>query len=202
MNVDWRNREAGGFEIENVFNSISDFVSVHDNEYRIIRANSALCTFLGRSEAELVGRKCYKVFHNRDSVWPGCPLIRMHKEKIPVREVVEDNFIGIPLLISCSPVHDENGRLTGAVHIGRDISRERAAEQDKDRTISELKEILNNIKGLHGVLTMCAACKGIRNDGGEWERIEKYLSEANGVIFSHGICPACSKKLYSYPDCS
>ena len=196
MNIDWLGTEAGGFEIENVFNSISDFVSIHDNDFRIIRANSALCAYLGQAEEELVGRKCYTVFHNRDSVWPGCPFIRMHIEKIPVREVVEDNFIGMPLLISCSPVHDENGRVLGAVHIGRDISRERAAEQEKERIIFELQETLSKMKRFHGVLTMCAACKDIRNDSGGGGRIEKYLIDNTEVIFSHGICPSCSKRLY------
>lgn len=196
MNDGWRNREAGGFEIDQVLNAFSDFVSIHDNEFRIIRANSALCTFLGRSEADLVGRKCYAVLHDRGSVWPGCPLIRMQHEKIPVKEVVEDDVIGIPLLISCSPIHDENGRVLGAVHIGRDISGERAAEREKERMSSELKETVNSIKRMHGFLTMCAACKNIRNDEGAWERIEEYLSQEKGVIVSHGICPACSKKLY------
>ena len=46
------------------------------------------------------------------------------------------------------------------------------------------------------VLTICAACKRIRNDGGYWERIETYIRDHSEAEFSHGICPECEKRLY------
>lgn len=62
----------------------------------------------------------------------------------------------------------------------------------------ELKHTLAEIKQLRGYLPICASCKKIRNDGGYWEQIEKYISEHSEAEFTHGLCPECAKRLY--PD--
>jgi hypothetical protein len=53
-------------------------------------------------------------------------------------------------------------------------------------------------KMLEGILPICASCKKIRNEKGEYERIEKYVSEHSEASFSHTICPECGKKLYPF----
>ena len=49
---------------------------------------------------------------------------------------------------------------------------------------------------LEGMLPICAYCKNIRNDKGDWERMEAYISRRSEAEFSHGICPSCSEKHY------
>ena len=66
------------------------------------------------------------------------------------------------------------------------------------RLNSKLKEALENVKVLSGLLPICANCKSIRNDGGYWKAVEEYISEKTDVHFSHSLCPACIDKLY--PD--
>ncbi len=51
---------------------------------------------------------------------------------------------------------------------------------------------------LEGILPICASCKRIRNEKGEYEQIEKYIMARTEASFSHGICQECAKKLY--PD--
>ncbi|RPI03968.1 MAG: response regulator [Ignavibacteriae bacterium] len=62
----------------------------------------------------------------------------------------------------------------------------------------ELKDALENIKVLNGLLPICASCKSIRNDKGYWKAVEEYITENTEVHFSHSLCPACIDKLY--PD--
>jgi DNA-binding response OmpR family regulator len=64
------------------------------------------------------------------------------------------------------------------------------------RTHIELKHARDEIRTLRGILPVCANCKSIRNDTGEWETMETYLHEHSEAEFSHGLCPACLKKLY------
>jgi DNA-binding response OmpR family regulator len=71
-------------------------------------------------------------------------------------------------------------------------------EIEREGLINELQNALNEVKRLSGLLPICASCKSIRDDKGYWQRIEKYMSEHAEVQFSHGICPACARKLY--PD--
>lgn len=60
----------------------------------------------------------------------------------------------------------------------------------------ELRNALAEIKTLSGLLPICTSCKNIRDDKGYWNRIESYISQHTQAEFSHGICPACAKKLY------
>ena len=71
-------------------------------------------------------------------------------------------------------------------------------ELEKDSLILELKEALDNVKTLRGMLPICASCKKIRDDNGYWNQIESYIKHHSEAEFSHGICPECTQKLYPY----
>lgn len=66
------------------------------------------------------------------------------------------------------------------------------AEREKERTIAELREALQTIKTLNGLLPICASCKKIRDDSGYWSQLESYISDHSGAEFSHSICPECT----------
>lgn len=68
-------------------------------------------------------------------------------------------------------------------------------EKDKERLIHELREALDNVRRLRGLLPICAYCKKIRDDKGYWNQLEAYLSERSEVSFTHGICPDCAKRI-------
>lgn len=84
--------------------------------------------------------------------------------------------------------------------IDRDITERKAAELEKEHLISELKEALENIDTLKGLLPICAWCKKIRDDKGYWKGVEAYISEHSKAEFSHGICPECMEKITSKED--
>ena len=44
---------------------------------------------------------------------------------------------------------------------------------------------------LSGLLRICAWCKKIRDDQGDWKDIETFLAAHSQAHFTHGICPAC-----------
>jgi K+-sensing histidine kinase KdpD len=58
------------------------------------------------------------------------------------------------------------------------------------------RSLQRRVKILEGMLPICAHCKNIRNDKGDWERMEAYISRRSEAQFSHGICPSCSDKHY------
>lgn len=63
-------------------------------------------------------------------------------------------------------------------------------------TITELREALNHIKTLRGIVPICAKCKKIRDDKGYWERVEVYVTRHSEAQFSHGLCPDCMEAMY------
>jgi hypothetical protein len=66
----------------------------------------------------------------------------------------------------------------------------------REKLNTELFETLAQIKRLEGLLPICAACKQIRNERGEWELMEKYITAHSEARFSHSVCPECARRLY------
>ncbi len=51
------------------------------------------------------------------------------------------------------------------------------------------------IKMLRGLIPICAWCgKKIRDEKGNWERVEEYVSDHSKAKFTHGMCPECYSK--------
>ncbi len=50
------------------------------------------------------------------------------------------------------------------------------------------------VRVLEGFLPICSWCKRIRNEEGQWEQMEVYITERSEAEFTHGICPDCQKK--------
>jgi hypothetical protein len=70
--------------------------------------------------------------------------------------------------------------------------------RDLHRKNRELKEAHSKIKILSGIVPICMHCKGIRDDKGYWNQLEKYITEHSEAQFSHGICDKCLEK--HHPD--
>jgi hypothetical protein len=70
-------------------------------------------------------------------------------------------------------------------------------EEEREKLITKLQEVLDSIKILKGLLSICANCKKIRDDKGYWNQIEVYIRDRSDAEFSHSICPDCAKQLYS-----
>ncbi|MGD9210153.1 MAG: MCP four helix bundle domain-containing protein [Desulfobacteraceae bacterium] len=77
------------------------------------------------------------------------------------------------------------------------ISSEKAL-QDKNQ---KLKQALDEIRTLHGIIPICSNCKQIRDDKGAWKQLEEYIQTHSEAKFSHSLCPHCLAKLYpEYSD--
>lgn len=66
-----------------------------------------------------------------------------------------------------------------------------------EQRTTELEQAKAEVKVLSGFLPICASCKDIRSDTGEWEQIESYIRDHSEAEFSHSYCPKCAQKLYS-----
>ena len=64
--------------------------------------------------------------------------------------------------------------------------------------IGYTNKMFRRMKYLEGLLAVCASCKKIRDEKGNWHQIESYIRERSEVEFSHSICPECAERLY--PD--
>jgi hypothetical protein len=81
--------------------------------------------------------------------------------------------------------------------IAIEINERKQAQIEKDHLIAELKESLEKVRTLEGIIPICMHCKEIRDDKGSWNQLEKYISEHSDAEFSHSLCEKCLEKYYS-----
>jgi len=70
--------------------------------------------------------------------------------------------------------------------------------QEREELIRQLQDANSQIKTLSGIIPICMYCKGVRDDEGYWNQVEKFIAEHSTAQFSHGICPKCMKE--KHPD--
>ena len=80
----------------------------------------------------------------------------------------------------------------------QEIERRKELERENKQLIGSLQTALDEVKTLRGILPTCSFCKAIRDDDGEWHRLEEYISNHSEAQFSHGVCEPCAQK--HYPD--
>lgn len=77
-----------------------------------------------------------------------------------------------------------------------DITQRMRVEEELDRERLRLRQALDDVKVLRGILPICAKGKNIRDDTGYWRHVEQYVSAHSGAEFRHSLCPTCAKALY------
>lgn len=92
--------------------------------------------------------------------------------------------------------HDEQGHPSKLLGTVMDITERKRLEQERESLIAQLQDSLSRVKSLEGILPICAHCKRIRDEQGQWQAVETYVRGRSNADFSHGICPICLDKYY------
>lgn len=125
----------------NTFDAITDVTTIHDEEFRIVRANKAFFERFKLNEKQLNGKKCYEIFHCTDKPWHNCPLAKCKESLKPECEEVDDPNMGGIFLISTYPLLDEKGVFHGVIQQVRDITERKKTEE----VIRKAKEFSENL---------------------------------------------------------
>ena len=167
--------------------------------FDILQANDAYYKIWPKSEVKTDHMKCYDSRPGSLCGSDSCPMKQVLAGKEEVRLESTKHKIGGEVsyfIITARPFKDAHGNLVGIVESFQDITDRKEAEIAKTELIDELKNALEQVKQLSGMLPICSSCKKIRDDKGYWNQIESYIRDHSEAEFSHGICPECSKKLY------
>jgi hypothetical protein len=111
-----------------------------------------------------------------------------------VRDAIQGETYYFDLLVE--PLRDIRGTLLGLTCAATDITGPKKSLLERENLIAKLQDALEKVKLLSGLLSMCASCKRITNERGDWEPLESYLQSHSQAKFSHGLCPDCLRKLY------
>ncbi|NWF73232.1 MAG: response regulator transcription factor [Nitrospirae bacterium] len=87
-------------------------------------------------------------------------------------------------------------RVSSALAMKKERDTRKAREQELLMRTQELEQALRDVKVLHGLIPICAKCKRVRTDNGNWQYLEEYIQTHSEAEFSHGICHVCMKEVY------
>jgi PAS domain S-box-containing protein len=187
--------------LASLVDNIPDMIFVKDPaELRFVLFNKAAEELLGYTRSEMIGKNDYDFFPrdeadfftNKDrEVLTTGQLLDIPEESIQTRHKG-----GRLLHTKKIPLLDEQGSPPYLVGISEDITERKRLEKEKEALIVQLQSSLARLKTLEGILPICAHCKKIRDEQGEWQPVEVYVGVRTNVGFSHGICPACLDKHY------
>lgn len=122
-------------EWQATFDAITDPVSIHDKDFRVIRANKAFSEHVGLKPEEVILRKCHEMMHNTCSPLERCPhKVTLEDVKSHTEEVL-DPRTGRTFSVSTFPFFAEGGEFLGSVHIAKDITEK--IEQEKLLAVTE-----------------------------------------------------------------
>lgn len=89
---------------------------------------------------------------------------------------------------------DHEGALSHIQGIVLDVTEAKRAEEERRTLQEQLQRALTKV--ISGFVPICARCKSIRTEDGDWKRIETYLQAHGGAQLTHGLCPKCYARLY------
>lgn len=110
------------------FDAITDGISIHDREFTILQANEALARMLDIPLEELIGQKCYRLFHHQEAPPHWCPYQQMLEKGIAQTIEWKEPRLGGTFLISTYPLRNSAGEICSTVHVLKDIT-QRKREQ-------------------------------------------------------------------------
>ncbi len=139
-------------EWELTFNTVSDLILILDNDHRIVRTNEALTKKLGLSAEEVIGRHCYEVIHDEKAPPPFCPHARLLEDGKEHRAEFFEPRLGASLDGRVFPLVDEEGRIFGAVHVVRDITERKQAEEALRQSEERYRKLVDTMNEGLGVL--------------------------------------------------
>lgn len=89
-------------------------------------------------------------------------------------------------------------RVSSALALRAERKTRMAREQELLMRTQELEQALREVKVLRKLIPICANCKRVRTDAGDWQQLEVYIQDHSEVEFSHGVCQVCMREVY--PD--
>jgi PAS domain S-box-containing protein len=102
------------------FDSMKDGIALLDTNQVILQSNKAFQQFTGGTGSNLAGTTCFQHVHGESCPIENCPFERMRRSK--VRESSEMIIKGRAYETTVDPILNDQGELTGAVHVMTDIS--------------------------------------------------------------------------------
>jgi PAS domain S-box-containing protein len=142
-------------EWRETFDAMSDSVVLLDASGVVLRANAATCRLTGLEYGDMVGKRCFEVFHTGADFDPGCPHQRAARSHQLETSLLEQN--GRWLRSTFQPMLDALGTFSGGVHVVSDVTDLEVARRQLLESVAQQQAITE------GVISAIAATTEVRD---------------------------------------
>jgi diguanylate cyclase (GGDEF)-like protein/PAS domain S-box-containing protein len=165
LSIDWKH----------TFDIMTDFVAIMDTQYRIVRINKAMAAKLNVKPGNATGSYCYKLVHDLDSPPSYCPFTELIKDGQEHAAEVHEDRLGGDFVVTVSPWRDSRNRLAGCVHVAKNVTEHKRAEQNRQR-IYKLLQVQATTDALTGICNRQKFCDFLNHEIQESRRYGHPLS--------------------------
>jgi PAS domain S-box-containing protein len=139
-----------GQEWEHIFQAIGHPSLILQPDHTIIACNKAVESITGKSAEQLIGKKCWDIFHAKGTPPGNCPMEKLLKSGRFETYEMEMEAIGKSFLVSCTPIFREPGVLDKIIHIATDITELKRTKEKLQESRSAFQTLFES--GAEGIL--------------------------------------------------
>jgi PAS domain S-box-containing protein len=127
-------------EWERTFDAIPDLIAILDRGHRIVRVNRAMADRLALAPDRCIGVLCHEAIHGNAGPPAFCPHAMTCRDGRGHVAEVHEEVLGGDFLVSTTPLHDDQGRVIGSIHVARDITERKRMEDELREKSNHLEE--------------------------------------------------------------
>jgi PAS domain S-box-containing protein len=130
------------FEV--VLNTVNDAIIVVDNNFKVKFQNEILTQLYGPK----VGKSCHEAYRGRTKPCENCLVLEVLKDgksRRWITDIALPNGATLLLEVSSAAIKDKNGKITGAVEVSRDVTKQKKAEAILNKTLLNRNKVLKQL---------------------------------------------------------
>jgi PAS domain S-box-containing protein/putative nucleotidyltransferase with HDIG domain len=132
------------------FDAMRDAVFLHDQDFRILKANRAYADLAGKGFKELIGQPYWTMFPKGEGPLHSCLECRKGNVNAAEEEIILET--GQVFLSRAFPVYDDGGSYLYSVHVMEDVTERRRMQQAIEDNEKRFRSLVENASDIITVL--------------------------------------------------
>lgn len=116
-------------EWESTFDAVTDHIYIRAPDYTVLRANKAVFDTYHLSPEDVIGKKCHKVFYNRERPCEGCEVTEALETKGPTFREKRVPLWGVNSHHYSYPILNDKGNVVAIVDYSKDVTHLKSLEE-------------------------------------------------------------------------